>query len=195
MRGAQDKRATRIFVAFIIWLILAALVAALISHFTGEPAEVSDKTSEGFLMWVLELIFGESNRDTVTFFHHYIRKAAHFTLFAAFGLTLSASLFHQRKVPAVPFTLAAGALLAVCDEVRQFFVPGRSPEVRDVFIDCAGVVTGTLIVVLIVHLVRKRRAKKAGQELAPPRDEQNAQEPAPPQDAQKESPSGDTQNE
>ena len=159
MRGAHNKKTARRYVALVVWLILAAVAAALIIYFSGESAPESTETSKGLIRRILEFFFGESSEDKVSFYNFYIRKAAHFTLFAAFGLSLCAGLKHQDRLPAVPFTLACGALFAAADEIRQHFVPGRAPELRDVAIDFSGVLLGTLAVALISFLVQRHREK------------------------------------
>ena len=44
-----------------------------------------------------------------------------------------------------------GTLYAVTDEVHQYFVPGRSCEIRDMVIDGCGVAVGVLIMAIIKH--------------------------------------------
>ena len=50
-------------------------------------------------------------------------------------------------------------LTALTDETIQLFSPGRSSQVTDVWIDFAGVVTGTLLAFLVQAIVR--RCKKS----------------------------------
>ena len=47
------------------------------------------------------------------------------------------------------------ALYAVSDEIHQHFVPGRSPMLRDVAIDCAGALAGILFCLVIGLLKRQ----------------------------------------
>ena len=42
-----------------------------------------------------------------------------------------------------------GTFYAVTDEIHQLFSPGRSCEFRDMCIDCAGVLTGILLIILL----------------------------------------------
>lgn len=65
----------------------------------------------------------------------------------------------QRR-PAIIFlaSLAAGILYAVGDELHQYFVPGRSCELRDVIIDSFGVFIGA-VAVLIVTFRRKKKVE------------------------------------
>lgn len=48
-----------------------------------------------------------------------------------------------------------GTAYAVSDEVHQFFVPGRSCEPRDMFIDSCGVAAGVLIMLLVRRVAEK----------------------------------------
>lgn len=161
MSGREKNKAVGKFIALIVWLLIAAVVAGFIIHFTGEPADVSTETSKGVLRSILEFFFGENNEDTVTLYNHYIRKFAHFFLFFAFSLSLNAALIHQDRLPRVPFTVALGAVFAVCDELRQYFVPGRATEIRDMLLDFSGVLLGVLIVTFLYLIVRKIIAKRA----------------------------------
>ena len=160
MREARKTKSKRRIAALVIWLVLAALVAGLITYFSGESASESNQTSKGVLRTLLEFFLGEDNEALVDAFNHFIRKSAHFTLFAAFGLCFCAAMQYQDRLPRLPVSLGAGALLAVEDEVRQHFVPGRATQVKDMLIDFCGVLVGALIVTLVAYLVRKRRTKK-----------------------------------
>ena len=160
MRRADTNKVKRRLIAFALWLVVAAIVAGLIIHFTGQTASESNKTSKGFLRTILEFFLGEEDEDLITDWNHYVRKAAHYTLFAAFGLSLTAALQYQDKVPRLPVSLGVGALFAVADEVRQHFIPGRATQVKDMIIDFIGVLTGALLVTLIAYIVRKRRTKR-----------------------------------
>lgn len=66
---------------------------------------------------------------------HILRKCAHFGEYALLGV----------------FTAAA-----LCDETIQLFVPGRSGQITDVWLDTAGYLTGALLTLLIFSLCRKR---------------------------------------
>ena len=52
--------------------------------------------------------------------------------------------------------LLPGTLAALCDETIQLFVPGRSGQIADVWLDTAGYLTGALLTLLIFRLCRKR---------------------------------------
>ena len=58
------------------------------------------------------------------------------------------------------FTQLFGTLYATSDEIHQLFVADRECHIRDIFIDSCGVALGALIVLLIIHLHKKHKAKK-----------------------------------
>lgn len=51
---------------------------------------------------------------------------------------------------------ADGRRAALCDETIQLFVPGRSGQIADVWLDTAGYLTGALLTLLIFRLCRKQ---------------------------------------
>ena len=59
-------------------------------------------------------------------------------------------------MPATQSGAESGALAALCDETIQLFVPGRSGQIADVWLDTAGCLTGALLTLLIFRLCRKR---------------------------------------
>ena len=63
------------------------------------------------------------------------------------------------------------ALYAASDELHQAFIPGRSPQLADVLIDCGGALAGILLAALAVLLhrhCRKKAALRGGTDGAPP---------------------------
>ena len=68
----------------------------------------------------------------------------------------------------IPAALTVGGLFAIGDEIRQHFIPGRSPMIKDVFIDFAGVTLGVLAVTGFFWFVaRKEREAKSVQAASP----------------------------
>lgn len=59
-------------------------------------------------------------------------------------------------IPATQSGAESGTLAALCDETIQLFVPGRSGQIADVWLDTAGCLTGALLTLLIFRLCRKR---------------------------------------
>lgn len=91
---------------------------------------------------------------------HFVRKAAHFSIYTVLGVLLSinSSYHFKNKWLCTLLPISLGLLYAVSDEIHQLYVPGRSGEIRDVLIDSAGVVLGCLIVMLIYKRIKQKKA-------------------------------------
>ncbi len=94
-----------------------------------------------------------------------VRKCAHFLEYMILGglvsLTLKEAFPKLRPRPALILLIAfgIGALYAVTDEFHQTFVSGRSGEVRDVLVDCGGVLLGVVIIAIRLVVSRRRSAR------------------------------------
>lgn len=126
----------------IILIVLAVAVAAVIFYNSARPAVVSQGMSGGVIVW-LKATFGISLSQPV------VRKLAHFMEYALLG-GLTFGILRWKSV-------VLCGLYAVSDEVHQYFVPGRSCEVRDCIIDLCGVLTGVIIICLITAGIEKRK--------------------------------------
>ncbi len=80
-----------------------------------------------------------------------IRKLAHFSLYTIVGILLMSlmSTYNIRinKKSAISFYI--GFFYAVTDEIHQIFIPGRTSSIKDIGIDCLGVLFGILIITII----------------------------------------------
>jgi VanZ family protein len=94
---------------------------------------------------------------------HFIRKAAHFSEFAALGMVLSwlFGMVGQCRLWQYSLPPLCGSVVACIDETIQIFSPGRYSSIVDVLIDCSGVLTGILVFYLLFYLFRHFRRKKA----------------------------------
>ena len=102
------------------------------------PASISGAISG----WVRDLLWflpqGESAAMTG---EGILRKTAHFLEFCLLGCLLCwlFGMLRKKQWAFVLPSLGIGCLTACIDETLQCFVPGRSPEWKDVGIDLAGV--------------------------------------------------------
>lgn len=108
-----------------------------------------------------------------------VRKMAHFTEYLVFGASLVLTIkslaeiisarknketgplsIDETKSKAINFwsllAWAFGTLYAISDELHQYFVLGRSCEVRDMCIDSAGVAVGCIICMIILKNLNKK---------------------------------------
>lgn len=93
---------------------------------------------------------------------HFLRKAAHFSEFAALGMVLSwmYGMVSLKRIWQLSLPVICGASVAAIDETIQIFSPGRYCSIVDVLIDCSGVLTGLLVFTLFFYLFRLIRRQK-----------------------------------
>lgn len=104
----------------------------------------------GVLRRILELLLGECTDALIRQYNHPLRKAAHFTLYAMLGFSLTGVFQHQRRVHKLPLAVIVSAAFAALDELHQHFVEGRGPQVTDVLLDTAGAATGAMVMSLVL---------------------------------------------
>ena len=92
---------------------------------------------------------------------HLLRKAAHFSEFAALGMSLAwlFGMLSKQRLLSLALPLLSGAGAAAIDETIQLFSPNRGPSIRDVGIDTAGVIRGIAVLTLL-HCLYKRMKKR-----------------------------------
>lgn len=145
------------------------LCMVLIFAFSAENSEESADTSKGISLFITRLFTPdfESMSDmekqaVLKSFTGAVRTAAHFSVFALLGF-LSANALNCFVAKPVIRTISAiifGFLYAVSDEIHQHFVPGRACEIKDVAIDTAGVIVGTLFFAAVLFTINKLTKKK-----------------------------------
>lgn len=149
-----------------LFFVLAVCWMLVIFLFSAREAALStqDSTSAGLLFGRL-LVPGFNRMDASeqTAFakkaEHPIRKTAHAAEYAVLGFFFAGSYADRKRkrtaAVGVPFLM--GVLYAVSDEVHQLFVPGRSGQVTDVCIDSFGVLTGTLVFLLLLRITERKQ--------------------------------------
>lgn len=87
-----------------------------------------------------------------------IRKIAHFSAYFLLGVLTFNALVTYRKITLKLrcfFSVAICVLYAISDEIHQYFVQGRSCELRDILIDSCGALLAIGIVILFCRLSKK----------------------------------------
>lgn len=132
----------------ILSLALVVSWMALIFYLSHQPATQSNGISTGVTEKVIEIIEKIApNLDIdIRSFNHIIRKNAHFYSYLILGILVSNVVSNYQPVRKKGFILALSicVLYAISDEVHQLFIPGRSGQIKDVFIDSVGAVVGVL---------------------------------------------------
>ena len=91
----------------------------------------------------------------------------HFLGYGLLGLLLYRALnngFTNWSIIAARNAFIIGLLYAICDEVHQFFVPGREASIFDVLIDTAGLAVAQAVLYIFNYTVlpKKRFGHKKG---------------------------------
>lgn len=86
-----------------------------------------------------------------------VGKAGHLLEYALLGALLLAATWGRLK-DRVLGVMLVGVTVAVIDETRQYFVPGREAAVRDVVIDAVGLIIGITIAMGVRKAYLKRQA-------------------------------------
>ena len=145
-----------IFTIALVWCIL------FIFHNSLETSSISSARSHE-VMQKINAILAHLNIGPLS--EHVVRKLAHFSEYAVLGglyaaairLSLNGRSGRGAAALRTGLPLLLGLAYAAGDEWHQAFVPGRGPAVRDVLIDFAGVLAGTLLVLAAAALCRRRR--------------------------------------
>ena len=145
----------------IILLILIILMMIIIFLFSDSNGEESTKHSMGLIGktigFIAEVINPDISEDEKIIlyekYHLPVRKLAHISEY--FILCLLVCMFlctyniSYKKIIVYSFIFCF--LYACSDEVHQLYVPGRSGNIKDVFIDSIGI-----SFVLVVYYFKKR---------------------------------------
>lgn len=77
-------------------------------------------------------------------FNHILRKDAHFFTYLILGVLTSNALKNSQVEDNKGFVIALiiSVLYATSDEFYQLFIPGRSGQLKDIFIDSTGALIG-----------------------------------------------------
>ncbi len=121
-----------------------------------DPADTSSEKSGAVLLMLNNLLFG--GKAILT--EHIVRKLAHFAEYTIAGM-LGMLFFRNLGFPVL--SLFSGLLVALTDEI---FVPGRSGQVTDVWLDFAGVLAGSAVYLILsvaaayLHTKRNKQASE-----------------------------------
>ncbi len=131
----QGKKIKIIKIIFlIIWCIL-------IFYFSNQSGNISQSKSDIFVD-LFSKIFNDLSYDSLKNLSFLIRKLAHIFLYFILYL-LSYNVFKNKK-----YSFLFCLIFAITDEVHQYFIPGRSCEIRDILFDTSGAFLGYLTIFL-----------------------------------------------
>lgn len=141
-----------------VWAAVTILYVLFIFSNSMKPAEVSSESSGKVLNMVREFL-ALSGVSAQWLTEHIIRKAAHFSEYTLLGILLSGCTTCGIKAEKQWFIhLTACYMVPFADETIQLFVRGRSGQISDVWLDCAGAAFGTLLAA-VLFMIWKRTEK------------------------------------
>lgn len=154
-------------VAILLWMIM-------IFWFSNQVAVTSSELSGGVcdrVVGKVNTIFSmgwsdQTQTQIAEKIEFPIRKAVHMSEYAVMAILVVAHLMtgtktlenKKRRNYILAFLFTAG--YAASDEFHQYFVPGRSAEVRDVMIDSAGAVLSLLVLSGVLLLCGRKKKLK-----------------------------------
>ena len=168
----EGKKRTKIIIRVLLTTLTAAFVAWIFSN-SLQVAVESAEQSDSFTQMVqnfFKIIAPNSFIATATGadfdrLEAVVRTLAHFCEFALLGALAfwTYRAYTPKKIWMIaPFV--GGALVAVIDEILQYFTPGRAFQITDVLVDCAGVCAGCLFalatVAIALRISKKRKEKR-----------------------------------
>ncbi len=154
--------------ATIFWL-LSACVMIFIFLMSAKVASESQKISGGTLRVILGFFYNgfdgmsvSAQEEVIESYQFIIRKTAHFSIYALLGVFTCCAVSCHTANTTIRFCLpmAISSFYAATDELHQYFVPGRSCELRDITIDSLGALCGIIFVFLIFAILQRRKRKK-----------------------------------
>ena len=140
----KNKRLVLAWTLLILWMLFIFIM----SSFNG----VMSSNQSGSIATLIYNIFNISDTEKVSFI---VRKCAHVSEFFILGILVInlVSKYNVKHIYLISFIICV--LYASSDEFHQLFVPGRSGQVTDIFIDTIG----TIFSLLVMYLFNKFRKK------------------------------------
>ena len=150
----EHEKTSPWLIAFrVIFTIALIACIAFIFRNSLESGALSSARSQAVMQKINEIL---SVVNLGPLSEHTVRKLAHFAEFTLKGflLMLCLRVYTNRFVRHISWPLLGGMTTALLDETIQRFIPNRTSQVTDVWIDMAGVVFGALIALILLLIVR-----------------------------------------
>ncbi len=168
MANRMRREALRRWAVSSVAVALLAALYSIIFRFSAQDAEQSGSLSQEISARCVEILGALSGGDwsearmagLAEAFEHPIRKLAHFSEYACMGILVYTLLIQWMKRGRGMYllTVAWVFLSAACDELHQYFVPGRWASPWDVLLDTCGGTFGMLLCICMAALCRRLRA-------------------------------------
>lgn len=148
---------------FNIWIIISIVLVILwmitIFWFSSQVGDDSSATSGNTIRKIVKFFYTNITTENleliVQTLQPFVRKLAHFTIYTIGGFLLYNLSIQLKLKSKFINSLGFGILYAISDEIHQFFVPGRSCRIFDVFVDTCGLITGITIYIIIIKIINR----------------------------------------
>ncbi len=146
----------------IVLLFIIVMIMLTIFRFSDHTGSESSELSVKVTRFISRIIFRNFDGMTlsqqqfiVAEFHYFVRKLAHFTIYAVLGLFVYSfmEMTAVRLLRKLSLSWILCAAYAAGDEFHQSFTPGRSMRFTDVLIDSAGALCGIIAAVVIFSVI------------------------------------------
>jgi|SRR5690349_12811028 len=140
------------YIIIFVWMTLIFMLSAEGAH----ESKARSSVIVGFVKESLNIDFAED------FLSFLVRKSAHIIAYFILGLIIYSTIktYNLTSRRTIVLSIILAFLYAVFDEIHQLFVPGRSGEVRDVFIDTAAASIGVYAYLLFNRKYHTRKISK-----------------------------------
>ena len=144
----------------LIFIILTIIWMIVVFCLSNEPANKSSQTSSSVIRVALNIVYGnnlseEEIEAKIEELTPVVRKLAHYSIYTLGGMIIGTAVFTYEIISLkkkILITQIIGSAYSVTDELHQYFIPGRSCEVRDMLIDSSGVLTGIILLLILTWI-------------------------------------------
>lgn len=146
-------------ISVIVWI-------GLIGWFSNQP--LKESTEQTYMLLTKlnlaeqqDLILAQS--EDIQFLKYAARKSAHFGLYFGLGTLLSLVVYACFRIRDRRFfwvVWGLGTLWGALDELHQYFVPGRSMQVKDMLLDSSGVFFAALVMTAVLSAYMRMKAMR-----------------------------------
>lgn len=152
---------------YVYWAMTLAIMVFIFIN-SSQTAEISSQTSSSFTEKLLTIFYSDfsdlsemQRHILISSLQHFIRKAAHFSVFfaLAFSCYLALNTYNIKIYIKMLLTVTISVLYALSDEIHQLFSEGRACQFSDIIIDTAGAVCGMFLAVGLAAVYNKLRKR------------------------------------
>lgn len=157
------ERIDKIYKKNLIYILLIIIWMITVFMFSAQDGEKSSKTSKTVSEIIVQSTNMSKNKkqkdELIKSIDPYIRKIAHFTLYAIGGIFTINYLrtINIKRNRQFIISELIGILYAISDEFHQHFINYREAQFTDVLIDTVGFTLGIIIFIIGKNVVNKER--------------------------------------